>query len=210
MRSHRESISLIKGETGTGTPVVRQIRAHAFKGGEEIHACSLQTEAGLRRSIYGIARPDPSLTLPSSLSPYPPSRLPLARSRRSFLPVSGHGEPLSKSYATHRRSSVDYFSESSGSRIFKWRLNETGSPVASPSRSSLLLAMRERGGCLPPSRLDPDGALQTPRLPGISLSLSPRFSRSVSHHPPSRPRRRTCLFCPSRRNDSPSSPVPRS
>lgn len=110
MRSHRESISLIKGETGTGTPVARQIRAHAFKGGEEIHACSLQTEAGLRRSIYGIARrtrvdlspfpfprlpPFPRRSLPSSLHPpvpfpYQPFRLSLAarsRERRSFLPV---------------------------------------------------------------------------------------------------------------------------
>lgn len=62
---------------------------------EEIHACSLQTEAGLRRSIYGIARRVPTdlplpFSLSRSLSPYPPSRPLFARplERRSFLPVS--------------------------------------------------------------------------------------------------------------------------
>jgi len=59
----------------------RYARTHSKA--EEIHACSLQTEAGLRRSIYGIARgvlapispvPDPFLRLtPLLLSQHPPS-----------------------------------------------------------------------------------------------------------------------------------------
>lgn len=44
MRSHRESISLIKGETGTGTPVAKQIRAHAFKG--EGNSCLFPADGG--------------------------------------------------------------------------------------------------------------------------------------------------------------------
>lgn len=155
MRSHRESISLIKGETGTGAPVARaDTRARIQRRGG--NSCLFPTDGGgrlttfhlrYRRAVY-IPRRSPSV----SLSPYPPcllvSRRPIARAP-IIPPYLRTGEPLSREL--RNRSSVDYFSKSSGSRIFKWRLNETGSlpppspdsPPASPIRSSAR-------GCLHP------------------------------------------------------------
>lgn len=109
MRFHRESISLIKGETGTGTPVAKADTSVRIQRQEEIHACSLQTEASLRRSIYGIARRVPAdlfLSL-SRLLIRPPILSSFARSSADHSsPLSTDGEPLSKSYATQRRSST--------------------------------------------------------------------------------------------------------
>jgi len=155
--------------------------------------------------------PSPILSFVSLLCSFPSirrlprlSRLsPRSLERRSFLPVSvcASGEPLSTSYATRRRSSVDYFSKSSGSRIFKWRLNETGSavPLSGPLRPcERLLACAE---------LDPGRRSNIPfaAIPlSLSLSHSLSLSLSLSLYPsllpfPSRPltslsrRHRICL-----------------
>lgn len=112
----------------------------------------------------------PPVPFSVSILPFPPAR---SRERRSFLLVSvcmrASGEPLSKSYATRRQSSVDYFSKSSGSRIFKWRLNETG--------SSLVLLPDSLRSCerlFASAKLDP-GDVRTLRSPGsfsVCSSLS--------------------------------------
>lgn len=137
MRSHRESISLIKGETGTGAPVARaDTRARIQRRRKFMpvpyrrrrQAYDVPSTVSPRRT-YTYTRRSPSV----SLSLCPPCLLvsPLDRSNADHSSLSADGEPLSKSYATRDRSSVDYFSKSSGSRIFKWRLNETGSPPRS-------------------------------------------------------------------------------
>lgn len=124
-----------------------QIRAYAFKGRKfmpvsfegEKRAYDVPSTVSPRRILYTLA--EISLHLPFSLSTF--TRL-LARSNADHSSLSVDGEPLSKSYATQHRSSVDYFSKSSGSRIFKWRLNETGFPRS----------------CLSPSRLFPSAACE--------------------------------------------------
>src|SRR5580765_5289375 len=123
MRSHRESISLIKGETGTGTLVARADTRARIQRRRKFMPVPFDGEAGLRRSIYGIATPYTRRSPSISLSLYPPFHVSsLARSNTDHSSLSADGEPLSKSYATQHRSSVDYFSKSSGSSIFKWRL----------------------------------------------------------------------------------------
>lgn len=123
------------------------------------------------------------ISLSVSLSALPPSLR--SSADHSSPSMSADGEPLSKSYATQHRSSacarVDYFSKSSGFRIFKWRLNETGSLAASFSLS-LYPASRppcERLSASVLTELDPDGAARhgdvpTPRVcqdPSIYLSF---------------------------------------
>lgn len=136
---------LSKAKPEPARPSREQIRAHAFKGGG--NSCLFPTDGGGRlttfhlryrhRRAYTYTRRSPSV----SLSLCPPCLLvsPLDRPNADHSSLSANGEPLSKSYATRHRSSVDYFSKSSGSRIFKWRLNETGSPSPPlplpPSRS---------------------------------------------------------------------------
>lgn len=106
----------------------------------------------------------PSASFPISILPSPLVRssarsLARASERADHSSQSASGEPLSKSYAIRRRSSVDYFSKSSGSRIFKWRLNETGSFLfllfdslqSLPQRCERLFAFARSSG----SRLDP-------------------------------------------------------
>lgn len=109
-----------------------------------------------RRQAYDVPSTVSRRTRRSPCSPLPP-RLPficsfvrsLARPPIILLLsfAAADGEPLSKSYATQRRSSVDYFSKSSGSRIFKWRLNETGSPAV-----SLSFSLSACLGSLPPRK----------------------------------------------------------
>lgn len=143
---------LSKAKPEPAHPSREQIRAHAFKGGGNSCLFPTDGEAGLRRSIYGIATPYTCRSPFVSVSLYPPCRLlarSLARPNADHSSLSADGEPLSKSYATQHRSSVDYFSKSSGSRIFKWRLNETGSPPIVPL-SVVPLPIRCVRGCLHP------------------------------------------------------------
>lgn len=115
---------------------------------------------------------------PFLLIPPPPPVVPRPFARALIIPprlsLSADGEPLSKSYATQRRSSVDYFSKSSGSRIFKWQLNETGSPGA-------------RGRALPASRFPRPrerlvcvcgACILYSTFTGIPLAISPLSSLS--------------------------------
>lgn len=106
MRSHRESISLIKGETGTGTPVakadtsVRIQRQRKFMPVPCRRRQAYDVPSTVSRGAYSPI----SLSLSVSLSALPS----LARSSadHSSPSLSADGEPLSKSYATQHRSSA--------------------------------------------------------------------------------------------------------
>lgn len=92
MRSHRESISLIKGETGTGTPVAKADTSVRIQRQRKFMPvpCRRRQAYDVPSTVSRGAYPPISLSLSVSLSALPSSRLPYARplERRSFLPVS--------------------------------------------------------------------------------------------------------------------------
>lgn len=93
MRSHRESISLIKGETGTGAPVARaDTRARIQRRRKFMpvpyrrrrQAYDVPSTVSPRRIYSPI-----SLRLPFSLPTLPPCLVARSPERRSFLPICG-------------------------------------------------------------------------------------------------------------------------
>lgn len=126
MRSHRESISLIKGETGTGTPVAKaDTRARIQRQRKFMPVPCRQRQA------YDV----PSTVSRGSYPPISPSLCLLIRPSILFARRSSadHSSPslclrmesrfLRVTQLTVGRpralARVDYFSKSSGSRIFK-------------------------------------------------------------------------------------------
>jgi len=109
MRSHRESISLIKGETGTGTPVakadtsIRIQRQRKFMPVPCRRRQAYDVPSTVSRGAYTV-----DLPILLRLLIRPPVLSSLARSSadHSSPSLSADGEPLSKSYATQRRSSA--------------------------------------------------------------------------------------------------------
>jgi len=121
MRSHRESISLIKGETGTGTPVARQIRAHAFKGGG--NSCLFPADGGrlttfhLRyRAAYSRRSPPPPFVSSRPLLPIL-SSVSLLCSFPSIRRLSRLSPPLARSSADHSSLSPSVRAESRFLRV---------------------------------------------------------------------------------------------